>query len=70
MDILKAFKLINENYEINIQGTLDDPLFQANQIAKILDIKNISDAITDFNDDEKHIVLSDIQFESIDASTT
>ena len=38
MDILKAFKLINENYEINIQGTLDDPLFQANQIAKILDI--------------------------------
>ena len=59
MDILKAFKLINENYEINIQGTLDDPLFQANQIAKILDIKNISDAITDFNDDEKHIVLSD-----------
>ena len=30
MDILKAFKLIDKDIEINIKGTIDDPLFQAN----------------------------------------
>ena len=38
---------------MNILGTHDDPLFQANQIAKILEIKNIRDAIKDFNEDER-----------------
>ena len=32
MDILKAFKLLDKTIEINIQGTLENPLFQANQI--------------------------------------
>jgi prophage antirepressor-like protein len=59
MDILKCFKLNNEEYKINIQGTHDDPLFQANQIGKLLGIKNISDNISDFTDEEKHIDLSD-----------
>lgn len=53
MDILKIFNLNNTNFQLNIQGTLEDPLFQANQIGKILDIKNINQNLTDFNSDEK-----------------
>jgi len=48
MDILKAFSLFNENHQINIQGTLEEPLFQANQIGKLLEIKNIRQNIQDF----------------------
>ena len=58
MDILKAFSLINENHHINIQGTVDNPLFQANQIGKILGIINISDAIKNFEKDECYLVLN------------
>ena len=57
MDILKAFKLVDNEIKINIQGTLDNPLFQANQIAKILEIKNISDSLIDYSDDEKVLEL-------------
>ena len=53
MDILKAFSLNYKNIEINIQGTLNDPLFQANQIGKILELKNIHEATKDFDNDEK-----------------
>lgn len=55
MDILKAFKLVDKNIEINIKGTIDNPLFQANQIRSILGIKNISDSLSDFLEDEKVI---------------
>jgi prophage antirepressor-like protein len=55
MDILKAFKLVNKDIEINIKGTIDNPLFQANQIGSILGIKNISDSLSDFLEDEKVI---------------
>ena len=55
MDILKAFSLFNENHQINIQGTLDEPLFQANQIGKLLEIKNIHCNLQDF--DDKHKVI-------------
>ena len=52
MDILKIFSLLEnddgEKHHINIQGTVDDPLFQANQIGKILGLGNISEAIKDF----------------------
>ena len=41
MDILKAFKINTDEFHVNIQGTHEEPLFQANQIAKILDIKKI-----------------------------
>jgi hypothetical protein len=40
MDIIKLFVDNEENIEINIQGTIDEPLFQTNQIGKLLDIKN------------------------------
>jgi len=57
MDILRAFKLYDETIEINIQGTIENPLFQANQIGKLLDIKNIRDSIIDFKEDEKRVDL-------------
>jgi hypothetical protein len=41
MDILRAFKLCGNEININIQGTIDEPLFQANQIGKILEMKKI-----------------------------
>ena len=53
MDILKAFSLCDKEYPINIIGTIDEPMFQANQIGKLLGIKNISDNILDFSSDEK-----------------
>ena len=59
MDILKAFKIDINEFPVNIQGTHDDPLFQANQIAKILDIRNIRDAIKNFNEDERGVVSTD-----------
>jgi prophage antirepressor-like protein len=53
MDIIKAFKLNEQEIKVNIQGTQDEPLFQANQIGKILDIKKIRNSIQNFNEDEK-----------------
>ena len=53
MDIIKAFKLNEQEIKVNIQGTQDEPLFQANQIGKILDIKKIRNTIQNFNEDEK-----------------
>ncbi len=53
MDILKAFKLLDETIEINIQGTLENPLFQANQIGKLLNLTNIRVNLQDFTDKEK-----------------
>jgi len=53
MDILKAFKINTDEFHVNIQGTHEEPLFQANQIAKILGIQKIRNSIKDFNEDEK-----------------
>ena len=39
MDILKAFKINIDEFPVNIQGSQDEPLFQANQIAKIWILK-------------------------------
>jgi prophage antirepressor-like protein len=58
MDILKAFKLVDKTIEINIQGTLENPLFQANQIGKLLDLTNIRVNLQDFNNDEKVVSLT------------
>jgi prophage antirepressor-like protein len=59
MDILKAFSLLDAEYQINIQGTLEDPLFQANQIGKLLGIVNIRDSIKEFSNNEKDVGLTD-----------
>lgn len=53
MDILKAFNINGVDFEVNIQGNDDEPLFQANQIGKLLSIKNIRDTIRAFDADEK-----------------
>ncbi len=58
MDILKSFKLIGQDIYINIQGTIEEPLFQANQIGKILDMKNIHESIKDFDEDERVTMLN------------
>jgi prophage antirepressor-like protein len=55
MDILKAFKIADETNAINIAGTYEDPLFQANQIGKILGLTNIRVTIQSFDEDEKHV---------------
>lgn len=59
MDIIRAFELNDTNFTINIQGTIDKPLFQANQIGELLEIRNIRSAIADFEMD-KHKVMLDI----------
>jgi prophage antirepressor-like protein len=59
MDILKAFKLVDKEININIQGTFENPLFQANQIGKILELANINENLKDFNENEKVIILAD-----------
>ncbi len=55
MDIVNVFISNEETCNINIIGSYDEPLFQANQIAKILDIKNINSTIKNFDNDEKII---------------
>lgn len=61
MDILKIFKLDNNEFTINIQGDINFPLFQANQIAKILEIKNIHTSIENFDNNEKVIRQTETQ---------
>jgi prophage antirepressor-like protein len=56
MDITQLFP--NANVTINIKGTLDDPLFQANQIGKLLGFTNIRKSVVDFDNDEKVVMSS------------
>lgn len=53
MDILKAFSLCDKEYHINIQGTIDEPLFQANQIGKLLGMVKIQNQMSTFDNTEK-----------------
>lgn len=53
MDILKIFNLYDNEIKINIIGTVDNPLFQANQIGKLLGLRNIRETIKNFDEDEK-----------------
>lgn len=56
MDILRTFKIVDKDVDINIQGTVEKPLFQANQIGDLLEITNIRTSIRHFEDHEKVIV--------------
>ena len=58
MDIFRAFSLNDKEHLINIQGTVEDPLFQANQICDLLGIKSFRSHIDDFT--EEHRVLCQI----------
>jgi prophage antirepressor-like protein len=53
MDILKAFSLCDEHYPINIQGTIENPLFQAKQIGALLKMSNILTTITNYSNELK-----------------
>jgi len=58
MDIIKAFTDNEQTSEINIKGTFDNPLFQANKIGKLLELSNIHVTLKDFDSDEKVIILT------------
>jgi len=53
MDIFRAFSLNDNELLINIQGTIEDPLFQASQICDLLGIKSFRSHIDDFTDEHK-----------------
>lgn len=53
MDILKIFNLYDNEIKINIKGDVNSPLFQANQIGKLLGLRNIRETIKNFDEDEK-----------------
>jgi prophage antirepressor-like protein len=60
MDILKAFSIFDdEEHHINIQGTPENPLFQANQIGKLLGISNIRENLRDYDSKHKVVCLTD-----------
>ena len=62
MDIVRAFEergLTGGGITINIQGTPEDPLFQANQIGALLGFGNIRDATKGFDEDELRVGTTD-----------
>lgn len=58
MDIVRAFTANNLHTEITIKGTVENPLFRASDIAEILGIINIRQAVIDFNESEKVITAT------------
>ncbi|PNH03855.1 hypothetical protein TSOC_010046, partial [Tetrabaena socialis] len=53
MEVAKLFQNASSQVTINIRGTKEEPLFQANQIGRLLGITKIRDSIKDFDEDEK-----------------
>lgn len=58
MDILKAFVLDGKDYNITIKWQDEKPLFRASEIAKVLDIQNISKSLQTFSPAHKVITSS------------
>ena len=60
MDIVRAFtdESTNRGVSINIQGTWDHPLFQANQIGTLLGLTNVHESIKDFSIREKESIIA------------
>lgn len=56
MEIVKAFNSNSLHVNILIKGTIENPLFRANDIGNILEIINIKQNIKDFEEDEKTIL--------------
>ena len=69
MDILKVFSLCDSTHSINIQGTHEEPLFQANQIGKILGMKNINEILRKYDDNFKVISETDTVTRGIQKTT-
>ena len=53
MDIFKAFVLDGTRHEVNILWLDGKPLFRANEIAKVLELRNIRSTLSAFDEDEK-----------------
>ncbi len=53
MQAAELTKALFNQTEVRIFGTIERPLFVANDIAKLLDIKNVRDSISKFEDYEK-----------------
>jgi prophage antirepressor-like protein len=56
MDLVKIFESNNLSHQVRILGTNEDPLVPANDLAAILNIKNISSAVENFENDEKTLI--------------
>lgn len=56
MEIIKIFNESNQNTEIIIKGTYDEPLFRSSDIGSMLDISSINTLIKDFNETEKVMI--------------
>ena len=61
MDLVRAFAAagLTKGVSIHIQGTAEEPLFQANQVGELLGIANVRDSIKDFDDDETRVGTTD-----------
>lgn len=59
MEIVKAFNKNELNQNITIKGTYDNPLFRASDIAEILNISNIRQATTGFDEESKIIISNE-----------
>lgn len=53
MDILKTFKLYDKDFPVNVIGSVEDPLFQANHIGALLGIKQVSSSISNYDNTMK-----------------
>ena len=49
MDLLRIFNLVDDRHDVNVQGTYEEPLFQADHIGDLLGMKKIGDTIKDFS---------------------
>ena len=61
MEIVKAFTTNNLHTEIIIKGTINEPLFRANDIAQVLEITNIRNNTQHFDNTEKVIYTIETQ---------
>jgi prophage antirepressor-like protein len=63
MDIVSAFfeaaQGDSQSTSVNIRGTMEDPLFHAHQVGKVLGIAPIRDHIRDFDSQEKTVIRTD-----------
>jgi len=58
MEIVKAFNTNKLHTEIVIKGTIEEPLFRANDIGEILEISTIRNSIADYDETEKVSIIS------------
>ena len=62
LSVLKDDNLLIKQFndlDIAIYGTYEEPLFKAKDIGDLLEIKNIRDTISNFNEKQKGVVLTD-----------